>query len=146
MCVCVCVCVCSHVLLPSCALCCHLLHCALCLPYAFALCHPFSLCHLPSTPHCLRPLALCGPAWFYLLFVPDIPFVFVCVSVREGRESVWVCSHVLLPSCALCCNLLHCALCLPYVSAICHPFSLCHLPSVMCGFTFFLSQTSDLVL
>ena len=81
----VCVCVSSHVLLPSCALSCHLLQCALCLPYASAFCHPLSLCHQPSTPHCLRSMALCGPVWFYLLFVPDTPFAFASVSARRGE-------------------------------------------------------------
>ena len=119
----------------------------------------------PLSALCLMSLALCGPLWFYLLFVPDI----WCGVVA------WF-EHVLLPSCVICCHLLLCASCMP--SALCPPLSAlclmslilcgpgglyhlfvsdiwccfvawssCHWPCVvLVGFTFFLSQTSGVVL
>ena len=125
------------IVVSSCAVGCHLLYsgkllCALFMPSA--LCPPLSAL-------CLMSPALCGPVGFYLLFVSDICFVFVA----------WF-EHVLLPSCVFCCcHLLHsgnllCASCMPSALHSLPPAS-CHWPwVVLFGFTFFLSQTSGVVL
>jgi hypothetical protein len=110
--------------LPSCVTCCHLLLCASCMPSAL---------WPPLSALCLMSLALCGPGWFYILFVSDI----------------WCGS---LPSCVICCHALHsgslsCDQCMP--SAICPPLSafclmsldLCNplwfyplsVPDILCG-------------
>ena len=96
-----------------------------------AICHPLRPGHQPSTPHCLRPLALCGPLWFYLLFVPGIPFAFVYVSA--GAVSVCVCVCVCVHTC--CCPLgplvPSAALCPLPTSCLCRLPSMQPLPSAI---------------
>jgi hypothetical protein len=123
------------ILVSSCAIGCHLLHsrkllCVLCMPSA--ICPPLSAL-------CLMSLALCGLVGCYLLFVSDS-----CCGLVAWFE------HVLLPSCVICCHVLHSGnlLCAPCMPSVLHslPSASCHWPCVVLwGVTFFLSQTSVVV-
>ena len=74
------------------------------------MCLMHALCP-PQSALCLMSLALCGPVWFYLLFVSDI----WCVSV---------------PSCVICCN--NCLRSCNLPCAQCMPFALCPPLSALC--------------